>query len=113
MLIEEQRQKDQEESPDAAFPIPMTPSSSEEKKIVIEPKTYCTLGHFNLLLEDYDKGMRIINRNRMPYYVTLQIIFVLYNYSFIRVSKILRSITWGPLQGSHASLRFGNVLLSL
>jgi histone demethylase len=28
-----------------------------EKKINIEPKTYCKLGHFNLLLEEYAKGL--------------------------------------------------------
>jgi len=28
----------------------------DEKPIDIDPKTYCKLGHFNLLLEDYVKG---------------------------------------------------------
>lgn len=55
LLIEEQRQKDQEPSPDAAFPI--TLPTSGEKKIVIDPKSYCKLGHFHLLLEEYDKGI--------------------------------------------------------
>lgn len=30
----------------------------EEKPIDIDPKTYCKLGHFHLLLEDYAKGKR-------------------------------------------------------
>lgn len=28
----------------------------EDKGISIDPKTYCKLGHFHLLLEDYSKG---------------------------------------------------------
>lgn len=43
-----------------------TKSSSEESKdddddkgISIDPKTYCKLGHFHLLLEDYSKGRRL------------------------------------------------------
>jgi hypothetical protein len=55
MLIEANRQKELEPSPDAAFPVPLL-DSANEKKIVIEPKTYCKLGHFHLLLEDYEKG---------------------------------------------------------
>lgn len=27
-----------------------------DKSINIDPKTYCKLGHFNLLLEEYPKG---------------------------------------------------------
>lgn len=30
--------------------------SLENKEINIDPKTYCKLGHFNLLLEEYSKG---------------------------------------------------------
>lgn len=29
---------------------------NDEKGISIDPKTYCKLGHFHLLLEDYSKG---------------------------------------------------------
>lgn len=28
----------------------------QDKGIDIDPKTYCKLGHFNLLIEDYPKG---------------------------------------------------------
>lgn len=37
-----------------------TPKKSEadEKPIDIDPKTFCKLGHFHLLLEDYSKGKR-------------------------------------------------------
>lgn len=31
----------------------------EDKGISIDPKTYCKLGHFHLLLEDYAKGGKI------------------------------------------------------
>lgn len=31
-------------------------SESQDKVIDIDPKTYCKLGHFNLLIEDYPKG---------------------------------------------------------
>jgi len=51
MLIEAQKQKERSPSPDAAFQV-----TGDEKKINIEPKTYCKLGHFHLLLEDYAKG---------------------------------------------------------
>ena len=41
---------------------PEEPSSkkeeSDEQPIDIDPKTYCKLGHFHLLLEDYAKGKR-------------------------------------------------------
>lgn len=31
--------------------------NNQDKKIDIDPKTFCKLGHFNLLLEDYPKGI--------------------------------------------------------
>lgn len=31
-------------------------ADSHEKDLTIDPRTYCTLGHFHLLLEDYAKG---------------------------------------------------------
>lgn len=35
-------------------------SSANEKPINIDPRTYCKLGHFHLLLEDYAKGASLI-----------------------------------------------------
>lgn len=29
-----------------------------DKEINVDPKTYCKLGHFHLLMEEYSKGMR-------------------------------------------------------
>uniref|UniRef100_A0A182VTR5 TPR_REGION domain-containing protein n=1 Tax=Anopheles minimus TaxID=112268 RepID=A0A182VTR5_9DIPT len=34
-----------------------TRTSDDEKDINIDPKTYCKLGHFHLLLEDYEKAL--------------------------------------------------------
>jgi hypothetical protein len=31
-------------------------SDSPDKGINIDPKTFCKLGHFNILIEDYPKG---------------------------------------------------------
>lgn len=42
--------KDESNSNTAASP------DSSVKEINIDPKTYCKLGHFHLLLEDYSKG---------------------------------------------------------
>lgn len=41
-------------------PEESTPKKSEvdEEPIDIDPKTFCKLGHFHLLLEDYSKGKR-------------------------------------------------------
>lgn len=33
-----------------------SPDSSIKDTLNIDPKTYCKLGHFHLLLEDYSKG---------------------------------------------------------
>lgn len=37
---------------------PSKKDESDEQPIDIDPKTYCKLGHFHLLLEDYAKGKR-------------------------------------------------------
>jgi histone demethylase len=39
-------------------------TDTQEKAIDIDPKTYCKLGHFNLLLEAYPKG-----NNETYYYI--------------------------------------------
>uniref|UniRef100_A0A182NB27 TPR_REGION domain-containing protein n=1 Tax=Anopheles dirus TaxID=7168 RepID=A0A182NB27_9DIPT len=53
------------ESDESAKDTPATDGSAEEEKrtsdedkdISIDPKTYCKLGHFHLLLEDYEKAL--------------------------------------------------------
>lgn len=44
--------KDSEKPPEE----PAKKDEPDEKPINIDPKTYCKLGHFHLLLEDYAKG---------------------------------------------------------
>ena len=34
----------------------LVPKDYFEKEINIDPRTYCKLGHYHLLLEDYEKG---------------------------------------------------------
>lgn len=48
------------ETSDEKPPEESTPKKSEvdEEPIDIDPKTFCKLGHFHLLLEDYSKGKR-------------------------------------------------------
>uniref|UniRef100_A0A182QBY3 Uncharacterized protein n=1 Tax=Anopheles farauti TaxID=69004 RepID=A0A182QBY3_9DIPT len=53
------------ESDDSAKAVPVEDGAAEEEKrtsnedkdINIDPKTYCKLGHFHLLLEDYEKAL--------------------------------------------------------
>lgn len=39
---------------------PQTNTDDKENEIHIDPKTYCKLGHFHLLLEEFDKGLNLI-----------------------------------------------------
>ena len=38
---------------------PQNETEGQDKGINIDPQTYCKLGHFNLLIEDYAKGRMI------------------------------------------------------
>jgi len=58
-------------------------SVNNEKEINIDPRTYCKLGHFHLLLEDYPKGKHII---KSQVYL-IKIIFS-FLYSIIGIPKI-------------------------
>jgi hypothetical protein len=42
------------EENEPAFLVPNT--GEENARIVIQPATYCTLGHYHLHIEEYDKG---------------------------------------------------------
>lgn len=58
MLVQAQAEK-QRRKADSTKMNPDEPKDDEEDKgISIDPKTYCKLGHFHLLLEDYSKGNR-------------------------------------------------------
>ncbi|XP_011176243.1 histone demethylase UTY isoform X1 [Solenopsis invicta] len=58
MLVQAQAEK-QRRKADSTKACPDDPKESEDedKGISIDPKTYCKLGHFHLLLEDYSKAM--------------------------------------------------------
>jgi histone demethylase len=63
---EDAEMKESEEKPPEE-PAPKK-DDADEKPIDIDPKTYCKLGHFHLLLEDYSKGKRdhwVSNQNRL------------------------------------------------
>uniref|UniRef100_A0A1B6EEM7 JmjC domain-containing protein n=2 Tax=Clastoptera arizonana TaxID=38151 RepID=A0A1B6EEM7_9HEMI len=53
---EKEREKEKEIKKDESNVVP-TDNSDSGKEINIDPKTYCKLGHFHLLLEDYSKAM--------------------------------------------------------
>lgn len=59
MLIQSQNQRKLQESVQTnnKDETAKEDSNASSKVISIDPKTYCKLGHFHLLLEDYSKGM--------------------------------------------------------
>uniref|UniRef100_A0A182K039 TPR_REGION domain-containing protein n=1 Tax=Anopheles christyi TaxID=43041 RepID=A0A182K039_9DIPT len=50
-------QKDSSTKLDDSPTVLTTQSIDDDKNINIDPKTYCKLGHFHLLLEDYEKAL--------------------------------------------------------
>jgi hypothetical protein len=60
MLVQAQRQKEQNKRTATEGCGGDQPEVIVGKEINIDPKTYCKLGHFHLLLEDYVKGMVIL-----------------------------------------------------
>jgi histone demethylase len=56
MLVQAQRQKEQNKRTATEGCGGDQPEVIAGKEINIDPKTYCKLGHFHLLLEDYVKG---------------------------------------------------------
>lgn len=71
MLIQAQKQKE--------FSKSDKPEKQDGpgKEINIDPKTYCKLGHFHLLLEDYAKGNSFAIRKKkfFPYFIDNPIFF--------------------------------------
>ena len=67
-IVDEEKQKselpekknDDELNSDDVSVVDDKDSSENEKPINIDPRTYCKLGHFHLLLEDYAKGASLI-----------------------------------------------------
>lgn len=60
MLVQAQNQKERNKHIEKD-------ENSAQKEINIDPKTYCKLGHFHLLLEDYAKGNGILKVARARY----------------------------------------------
>ena len=52
----EEEDEDEEEEDEEEEEEEEEDDEEEHKGISIDPKTYCKLGHFHLLLEDYNKG---------------------------------------------------------
>lgn len=50
-------------------------NSENEKPINIDPRTYCKLGHFHLLLEDYAKGASLIKIQQISFDILLLLKF--------------------------------------
>ncbi|XP_011634228.1 histone demethylase UTY isoform X2 [Pogonomyrmex barbatus] len=58
MLVQAQAEKQRRKADSTKmYPDDSKENEDEDKGISIDPKTYCKLGHFHLLLEDYDKAM--------------------------------------------------------
>lgn len=73
-------------------------NKDEDNGISIDPKTYCKLGHFHLLLEDYNKGIASYMYNKIFLIILNQTIYninlFIYNinlffYSNVCISEIL------------------------
>jgi histone demethylase len=56
MLVQAQNQKERNKRMASEGCGGGQPAVATGKEISIDPKTYCKLGHFHLLLEDYAKG---------------------------------------------------------
>lgn len=54
--VEDIEMKDNEKSESTEEQLKSDEKDSDESVIDIDPKTYCKLGHFHLLLEDFAKG---------------------------------------------------------
>ncbi|XP_032663360.1 histone demethylase UTY isoform X1 [Odontomachus brunneus] len=57
MLVQAQAEKQRRKADSMKASVEETKDEDEDKGISIDPKTYCKLGHFHLLLEDYNKAM--------------------------------------------------------
>lgn len=58
MLVQAQAEKQRRKADSTkSSPDDSKENDDEDKGISIDPKTYCKLGHFHLLLEDYTKGI--------------------------------------------------------
>lgn len=56
MLVQAQTEKQRRKADSTKAGPEESKDEGQDKGISIDPKTYCKLGHFHLLLEDYNKG---------------------------------------------------------
>lgn len=103
---------DQDKETDESINIDESTTDKDDpysKDINIDPRTYCKLGHFHLLLEDYSKGMKKIaptihDSNHYRFFFII--------YSNVSISKILR-LREGTLARHGIFIWTWNGLLSL
>ncbi|KAK0180295.1 hypothetical protein PV327_005954 [Microctonus hyperodae] len=57
MLVQAQNEKQRRKADSTKGSFDESKNDEEENGISIDPKTYCKLGHFHLLLEDFSKAM--------------------------------------------------------
>lgn len=76
MLVQAQAEKQRRKADSMKVSAEETKDEDEDKGISIDPKTYCKLGHFHLLLEDYNKGriFSIFSKNNILIY-TLYVVY--------------------------------------
>lgn len=68
-------------------------SENLDKGINIDPKTYCKLGHFNILIEDYPKGLPLIILNYLVTCVS-KASFIILAMSAYQKFRSLRTDHW-------------------
>lgn len=64
MLVQAQTEKQRRKADSTKSGFEEFKHDDEDKGISIDPKTYCKLGHFHLLLEDYTKGNILIDKDK-------------------------------------------------
>lgn len=92
MLVQAQSEKQRRKADSTKLNLEESKDDEEDNGISIDPKTYCKLGHFHLLLEDYTKGsfnLFSLIYIRQCYMAFSSLIFFLCSYSHVGVSKIL------------------------
>lgn len=96
MLVQAQAEKQRRKADSTKLSAEELKEEEEDKGISIDPKTYCKLGHFHLLLEDYHKGTIlcvlcfIIKYKKICIYVNTRVnFFLFFFYSNVCISEVL------------------------
>lgn len=88
---------------------PTKKDDSDEKPIDIDPKTYCKLGHFHLLLEDYAKGKRDPFSFLSEFWLTFIIAFQLSQH--IKSTEVFGMITGKTRRSCTVSASYTNITM--